>query len=427
MKHMKKHILLFGLLVWMLPIGAQNQLPVSLQECLQKAVETYPGKKQLANNQKELELNTQNLDAHYLPTLNLTGQASYQSDVTHIPNIPSLGINIPAMSKDQYKINLNLEQLIWDGGATKAQKEVAETNYKVADQQVLVSLYQLKNRVSVYYFQILFLKENLKALYVMRDDLKARIKDANTAVDNGALLLSDLQTLQVSEKQAEQLIIQKEADIRSTLAALSELTGLTIHSAKQILAPNLSLDAFPFSNQRPEYKLLEAQQNKLQALTKLTSVQRRPVLKLFGQAGYGRPGYNMLDNNFSDYYIGGVQLYWKIWDWSKTKREKQILALQSNNLEASKATFTQNLKAEYRQQLIQIEKFKELVQSDKDIVALQNLVMKTAENKFKNGTLTTTDYLIELNKKVKAVLNLEAHKTQLLFSKYQYLIAMGSI
>ncbi|MBN2616099.1 MAG: TolC family protein [Bacteroidales bacterium] len=424
---MKKQILLFGLLIWMLPLGAQNLRPVSLNECLQKAVENYPDRKQLANNQKEFELNTQNLDANYLPSLNLNGQASYQSEVTHI-SLSLPGVSIPSVSKDQYKINLNLEQLIWDGGATKAQKQLAQSNYKIADQQVQVSLYQLKNSVSVSYFQVLFLKENLKALYVMRDDLKARIKDARTAVDNGALLLSDLQTLQVSEKQAEQLITEKEADINATLAALSELTGIKLASAKQITAPDLSLNSnFPFDNQRPEYKLLEARQNKIEAMTKLTSVQRRPILKLFGQAGYGRPGYNMLNDKFSDYYIGGVQLYWKIWDWSKTKHEKQILTLQNNNLEASKETFTRNLQAEYRQQLIQIEKFKELIQSDKEIVTLQNQVMKTAENKFKNGTLTTTDYLIELNKKVKAVLNLEAHKTQLLFSQYQYLMAMGSI
>ncbi|MBN2638694.1 MAG: TolC family protein [Bacteroidales bacterium] len=424
---MKKTIILIGLLIWMIPVESQNQQQISLKECLDKAIEIYPGRKQLVNNQKELELNMQNLNNNYLPSLNLNGQASYQSDVTHIPNIPNLGITLPSMSKDWYKVNLNLEQLIWDGGATKAQKKLAESNYKIADQQVQVSIYQLKNRIAVYYFQVLFLKENLQALYVMRDDLKARIKDAETAVKNGALLISDLQTLQVSEKQADQLIIQKEADIKSMLASMSELTGLKINSEKQLEMPDLSISAFPFNNLRPEYKLLEEQQNKLQAMNDLTSVKRRPIFKLFGQAGYGRPGLNMLDNNFSDYYVGGIQFYWKILDWNKTKREKQILTIQNNNLEASKETFNQNLRAEYSQQLLQIEKFKKLVQSDKEIVALQNNVMKTALNKFKNGTLTTTDYLIELNKKVKAELNLQAHKTQLLFSKYQYLIIMGSI
>lgn len=423
---MKKSIFLLALIVGTFSMKAQNVKPISLKECLNKAVENYPGRKQLANNQKELELNTQNLNSNYLPSLNLNGQVSYQSDVTHI-GISVPGISIPSISKDQYKVNLNLEQLIWDGGATKAQKKLAESNNKISNQQVQVSIYQLKNRVATSYFQVLFFRENLKSLYVMRNDVQARIKEAKTAVKNGILLISDLQTLQVSERQVEQLIIQKEAAIKSILASMSELTGLKINDEKQLEMPALSISAFPFNNQRPEYKLLEAQQNKLQAMTELTSVKRRPVLKLFGQAGYGRPGLNMLDNNSSDYYIGGIQFYWKIFDWNKTKREKEILTIQNNNLEAGKETFNQNLRAGYRQQLIQIEKFKKLVQSDKEIVTLQNNVMKTALNKFKNGTLTTTDYLIELNKKIKAELNLQAHKTQLLFSKYQYLITMGSI
>lgn len=415
-----------ALLVSVLPLTAQYQQQVSLKECLDKAVEIYPGRKQLNNNQKEFELNKQNLSSNYLPSLSLNGQASYQSDVTHI-GLSLPGISIPSVSKDQYKINLNLEQLIWDGGATKAQKQLAESNYKIANQQVQVSIYQLKNRVLVYYFQVLFLKENLKALNVMLDDLKARIQEATVAVKNGILLPSDLNNLKVSEKQTLQLIIQKQSDIKSLLAAISELTGLEINSEKQLKTPEISIDTYSFNNQRPDYKLLEIEQNKIQVLKSLTSVKRKPILKLFGQAGYGRPGYNMLNNNFSDYYMGGIQVYWKIWDWNKTKHEKQILTLQGNNLQTYKETFNQNLRAEYRQQLIQIEKYKKLIQSDREIVSLQSSVLKTALNKFKNGTLTTTDYLIELNKKVKAVLNLKAHKTQLLFSKYQYLITMGSI
>jgi len=112
MKCMKKNILLFGLLIWMaLPAIAQNHQSVTLKECLQKGIEHYPGRKQLANNQKEFQLNTQNLNTNYLPSLNLNGQASYQSDVTHI-NISLPGVSIPSVSKDQYKINLNLEQLV---------------------------------------------------------------------------------------------------------------------------------------------------------------------------------------------------------------------------------------------------------------------------------------------------------------------------
>lgn len=425
---MKKHLLLSGwLILYSFSLWAQNLSSVSLKECLIKGVENNAVSKQFSNNKKTLLLNTQNLNANYLPTLNLTGQASYQSDVTHMPTLSIPGLTFPTMSKDWYKINLNLEQLIWDGGITKTQKAMAVSDKIIADEQVKIALYQLKNKIAINYYNILFLKNNLKALALMRDDIQARIKEAKTAVQNGALLSAGLKTLQVSEKQAEQLIVQGSKDMEGLLASLSERTGISITSEDQLSTPNLTINTFPFNNQRPEYQLMEAQQNKLKALSKLTSSKRKPLLKLYGQAGYGRPGYNMLNNDFSDYYMGGIQLYWKIWDWGKTKRDRQLLAIQSNNIELSKENFKQNLSAECLQQLKQIEKYNELVQSDKEIVNLQEEVMKTAKTQFKEGIITSTEYLIELNKKIKAVLNLEAHKTQLLFSKYQYLLAMGNI
>ncbi len=426
---MNKTILYISLILFLPAIlsAQEKQQKFSLQQCLQEAVKNFPTQKQLQLNQSKYTLEENNIKKNYLPQLNLNGQASYQSDVTKVPAPPIPGFNMPVLSKDWYKINFDLDQLIWDGGLTKNQKEVQTADYKISDQQVKIKTFELKKQVNILYFNILFLQANLNALHVLVNDLDARIKDAEAALRNGILLQSDVDALKVNKKIAEQQIIEKSEDQKGLIGSMNQLTHLSISSAKELLIPKANITAYTFVNNRPEYKMLGLQKSKLSALEKMTTVKRMPVFKIFGQAGYGRPGYDMLNNNFDTYYMAGIRLHWNIFDWNRVKHEKQILNIQSDIIQTEQETFNQSLRASLEKQLSGIQKFEKLIKTDKDILVLQKNVVDAANNKLKNGTITTTSYLIELNKEVKAQLTMQAHKLQLLFAKYQYLTAIGNL
>ncbi len=409
-------------------LPAQEQpSKVSLQYCLQQAVKHFPVTQQLQLNQNKYRLQQQNTKKNYLPSLNLNGQASYQSDVTKVP-MPSVpGFDIPVIDKDWYKINLDLEQFVWDGGLTKNQKAVETADYRLADQQVQVKTYNLKKQVNLLYFNILFLQASLDALHVLVSDLDARIKEAEAALKNGVLLPADVDALKVNKKMAEQQIIEKTEDQKGLIASLNRLTGLHIASAKQMQVPEVQITSYTFVNNRPEYKLLDLQKNKLSTLQKMTTVKRMPVFKVFGQAGYGRPGYDMLNPDFDTYYKIGLALHWNIFDWNRVKHEKQILTIQSDILKTEQENFDKSLRAQLEKLLAGIHKVEKLIATDHDIVQLQKNVVAAAGNKLKNGTITATTYLIELNKEVKAELTMQAHKLQLQFAKNQYLTALGDL
>ncbi len=425
----KKPFFLVVLLLFSAGLMAQETTPskVSLQYCLQQAVKHFPVTQQLQLNQNKYQLQQQNTKKNYLPSLNLNGMASYQSDVTKVPMPPVPGFDIPVISKDWYKINLDLEQFVWDGGLTKNQKALETADYRLADQQVQVKTYNLKKQVNLLYFNILFLQTSVDALHVLVSDLDARIKEAEAALKNGVLLPADVDALKVNKKMAEQQIIEKTEDQKGLIASLNRLTGLHIVSAKQMLVPDVQIASYTFVNNRPEYKLLDLQKNKLSALQKMTTVKRMPVFKVFGQAGYGRPGYDMLDPDFDTYYKIGLALHWNIFDWNSVKHEKQILSIQSDILKTEQENFDQSLRAQLEKLLAGIHKVEKLIATDRDIVQLQKNVVAAAGNKLKNGTITATTYLIELNKEVKAQLMLQAHKIQLQFAKNQYLTALGDL
>jgi len=408
-------------------MAQEKQPKFSLQQCLREAVIHFPAQKQFRLNQSKYSLEENNIKKNYLPSMNLNGQVSYQSDVTKVPAPSIPGFDMPVISKDWYKINFDLDQLIWDGGATKNQKALQTADYKISDQQVRVKIFDLKKQVNILYFNILFSQASLNALQVLVSDLNARIKDAEAALRNGTLLPSDVDILKVNKKLAEQQIIEKTEDQKGLIGSINQLTHLNITSARELITPKANITSYTFVNNRPEYKMLDLEKSKLTALEKMTTVKRMPVFKLFGQAGYGRPGYDMLNDNFDTYYMAGVRLHWNIFDWNHVKHEKQILSIQSNIIQTEQETFNQSLRAELEKQMSGIHKFEKLIKTDKAILQLQKNVVDAANNKLKNGTITATSYLIELNKEVRVQLSMQAHKLQLLFAKYQYLTAIGNL
>ncbi|NOX86213.1 MAG: TolC family protein [Chlorobi bacterium] len=408
-------------------LSARQPEKVTLERCLQSAVEHYPNAGQLALNKDISDLNMKNIKTNYYPTLDLNGQASYQSDVTKIPEMPIPALTVEAIPNDWYKINLDVTQMIYDAGVTSGQKNVERAKLAVNNQKVQIELYQLKERINNLFFNIIYQNKNIKILQTLKETLQARIKEANVALNNGMLLSADVDALKVELYSADQKIIEIEENINALIKALNEQTGLNIQSADDMVIPEVSIDNYDFENNRPEYILLSRQQEQVMSLKKLASSKRLPVLLAFGQAGYGRPGYDMLNTNFDDYYMVGIRLKWKIWDWGKIKREKQVFDLQNNLLTTQKKTFDQNLRSDLYKRIGEIKKYEKIIGTDQTIVELQKNVVKTSESKLKNGTITSTTYLIEVNKLVKANLNLEAHKLQLVFAKYQYLNAIGKL
>ena len=421
---MKKWVLIILFYIVVVQLQAQT---ISLQMCRDSAVQNYPNIRQLLLNNETYELNIKNIKTNYYPKLNLNGRASYQSDVTKIPEMPLPAFDIPEISKDWYKINLDVEQMIYDGGMTAGQKKVEAAKYDISDQKLEVELYQLKEQINQLFFNILFLRKNIDVLEVLHQNLTTQIKDAQIAYDNGMLLSSDVDALQVELYRAEQKITEKKEDIAALIASLNELTHLNIQSANNLIVPQIILESYDFVNNRPEYILLDKQQSQVIAMKSLTKAKRFPIFTAFGQAGYGRPGYDMLNDNFDDYYMVGLQLHWNIWDWGKVKREKQVLDIQNSIIDAQKETFNQNLKADLHKRIADIGKYEKIIGRDKDIVRLQKNVVETADQQLKNGTITSTGYLIELNKMTEAQLNLEAHKLQLIYAKYRYLTSIGNL
>jgi len=70
------------------------------------------------------------------------------------------------------------------------------------------------------------------------------------------------------------------------------------------------------------------------------------------------------------------------------------------------------------QQDIDIDKYRELIESDDDIIVLRTSIKKSAEAKVENGTMSVSDLLREINAENLAMQTRSLHQIQLLVSQY---------
>ena len=404
---MKKLLVLLFLPVQL--VFAQNE--VSLDSCYSWARENYPNLKQSEIWQEITALRKENIKTNYLPQVTLNGQATYQSDVTKV-NISVPGISIPSVAKDQYKAYAEFKQSIWDGGISEASAKLEDAVLKSNLSQLEVELYKLNDQVSQAFFTTLAIEKQKEVLAAQKKVLQEKLKKIQSGIQNQVVEKSAALEIEAEILNIEQNEIQLESGRKTALSMLSILTGKDIAiSSKLNYKPAQTANFEGF--QRPEEELFTAQKSQLQTQSDLLTKSRNPKLFGFGQAGYGRPGLNMLNDKFDTYYLVGVGLSWNAFDWKKTNRQKQVLQMQSQMVSQQEETFNQNIELLLTQQNEQINKLKTLLDSDSKLVTLRSEIAKTSASKLENEIITTSDYIQDVQAETVSKLNIEIHQIQL--------------
>lgn len=419
---MRKHeLLLFMLLLPVKFAFAQNA--VTLSDCQEWAREQHPLLDQKELYQQISELNLENDETNYLPQVIMKAQATYQSDVTKV-GLSMPGINIPTVSKDQYKIYLDVNQNIWDGGLTKANEVLENAQAETNQQGVEVELYKIKEQVNTLFFSSFLVQQNLEVLARKQETLEAKRSVLESGVRNGAVLQSDLDLILAELVKVKQLKIELESNRETVLAALAILTGKQSSDLENLTIEqeNVSLND---QLVRPEMNLFEKQSNVLSASTDLLQKKRNPKLFGFGQAGYGRPGLNMFNSKFDTYYLVGVGLNWSVFDWKNTKREKEVIELKQELIQTQQQQFERSVNIALDSELKKINQLNELIESDSELITLQERITKSSAAKLENGTITMSDYIKDLNAEMTARITYETHKVQLEEAKINYQNILG--
>ena len=420
---MKKLLLLTLLLFSFGFVRAQSQ--ITLEECYSKSRENYPLIRQKEYIAQSKDYSVSNVWKGYFPQITINGQATYQSDVTSLPiSLPV--INIESLTKDQYKAYADVSQVVYDGGVMSSQADIQNAMAEVDDQKLEIELIKLKERVNQIYFGILLLDEQLKQLQLVKKDLNESLSKLNASFKYGIATKANVDVLKAELLNTEQRNIEMVASRKAYINMLSLLINSTLDESTNFSRPVEPNVYAQEEINRPELKLFLSQQNMIENQSSLTLSKILPKASLFFQGGYGKPTLNMLENAFDWYYIAGARFTWPISNLYTQGNENEINDLNKKIIDSQKETFLLNTNVSIKQQLIELNKLKDLINVDKEIIELRISVKKATKSQLENGVATSSDFIRDLNSEDRAKQNLAIHTIQLLLAQYNYNLTIGN-
>ncbi len=404
-------------------VNLYSQNEISLKAIIDSTMKNYPISNQANLYNEQLTTQTKTAINNNLPKIQLNARATYQNEVTEL-DIKIPGFQMPELSKDQYRLGVDIQQSIYNGNVAKAQKVLYKTQNEASIKKMEIELYNVKKTIIELVFGVVFNSEQKKLLRSYQKKINEKTNEIEALVSNGVLLKTSLNAINLENIKLKQQIYEVENDKIKLIKNINTLSGLPIDTSYAFIIDEYSITDTS-QQQRAEYKLMEVNQIQLQQQEKLISAKYLPNIYAFGTLGYGRPGYNMLSNNFSEYYMLGVGFNWNVWSWHEEKHEKQILQINSKIIDTQKEAFLKGIEIQLQNINSEIINEQKLIETDDEIINLQTEIEQTSEILLKNGTITTSQYITELQKNEENKLNKVIHKIKLNLSKVNYLLVQG--
>lgn len=422
-----------GLLVvalCLLEIGlCAGQASLSLTECYALARANYPLIKRMDLIDRSESYSLDNAAKAWLPQVNVSAQASYQSDVTKLPfdqeKISALipGFEIPVLDKDQYRAVAEVNQMIWDGGGTRATKAVVRAEAEVSKSQLENDLYLLNDRVNQLYFGCLLQDELLEQNRLLLADLEVNLARIEAMERNGVANRSDWESLRVAQLEARQQRVGIEASGVAFRRMLAELIGLSADSLRLETPADPGLLSMTVA--RLELRYFEALENLSQTRERQLTAGWMPRVGAFVQGGYGRPGLDMLDVDFAAYYVAGIRLTWNLGKLYTLANDRRKLATERREIEARRETFLLNTRLDLLNRQEEIRRLSEQLRDDEEIIELRTSVKEAAEAKLQNGVISVADLIREINAVDQARQEEAIRRLRRLMAIYDYIYVRG--
>ena len=416
----------FSIIYTLLLLGAMPCMAQTLEECQQAAERNYPLIQQYDLISRTTDLTVANIQKGWLPQVSASAQATYQSDVVSWPDqlksvYTSMGIDMKGLRKDQYKVGIDVSQVVYDGGAISSQKEIARRQGAVDEAQTEVTMYQVRRRVNEMYFGLLLLDEQIRLNGDLQTVLESNERKLKAMSEHGTAAESDYLSVKAERLNVRQQAGDLQSQRRSLAAVLSTFCGIEVKNVEKP-APS----ATPSQQQsglRPELRAIDAQLRLADAREQSLKAALMPKLSVFASGFYGYPGYNMFEDMMSRKWslngMIGARLSWNIGALYTHKNDKAKIQLQRDMAETSRRVFLFNNNMEQMQQNENIARYRSMMKDDEEIIALRSSVRKAAESKLSHGIIDVNDLVKEINAENTARVRQTMHEIEMLKEIYE--------
>lgn len=432
--------ILFKLILILLALNtfkAGAQKSITLQECFEKAALNHKLATEKERYSSIYNLSAEILKKAWLPSADAGASFIYNSDVVDLGGalaslpVPGLADAIAPIPHSQYRITVDINQLIYDGGTTREQARAAEASMRLSQQMTEVELYGLKEMIINYFYGIIILERQSELTAIFISTIDSHISAAESAVKSGVLTPADKDVL-----LAEKLKLKQQAAEYNIMAAalkrnLSDITETEISSDDRLVAESpetAPLDSDQPSLSRPELKLFDLTADQLTASEGMLDSRRRPKAYGFATLGYGNPpGNNFFRDSFEPFFVAGASLKWNIHDWNRTGKEKEIIALRREIAITRKSDAEEKILRLLDTKLAEIKAVEEAIDTGLELAEIRRRISASALSRFQNGTITASEYMVEVSAEREASITLEIKKITLQKAISEYNFIKGQL
>jgi len=404
-------------------VGSSAFGQVTLEECQTKARENFPLIKQYELIEKSKEYTLSNSNKAYLPQLDVTIIGGV------ISGLPSFS---PPGTESSSSVDLNaitilqLNQTIWDGGITKAKKDITEASSEMEKADLEVSLYFLEERINNLFFGILLIDEQVKQMEILKSTMLRNMKRVEIAVENGTAYKSDIDEIKVEVINIDQKMEELTSNRNAYVNVLAAMIGQLIDKNATFSKPQVDEDFIALENNRPELRLFQNQENLIEAQSAIDKSMLYPKIGLLGFGTFIQPGVDFGASTLNNIFVGGLSINWSLGALYKNGNNKKLTDINLQKVAVQRETFLFNNHLELTQTQLELEKYKTLLVQDKEILVLKSSIKKAYDVKYENGISTMSELLDRTNDESVAQQNLIVHEIQYLMKAYQYLNKSGN-
>lgn len=410
------------LILWLL-ISAPRPDTLSLRQAQDAAWDHFPLARTVDQHEEIAQLRRREINDRLRPSISAGGQATYHSAVPEIP-LDAPGLELPSVKHDQYRVSLDISQLIFDGGAAAGRRRLEDASFALAREQVAADFHRILEQVNQIYFAALLQGAALSSLRLLREDVEARMRALRARVREGVAAGGTADVLEVELLRIDQQLEEGRVEHKSALAVLGKLTGLEITEDFILVVPKVATGVQDEASSRPEYAVFQATRERFELQKRLAESENRPVVSSSAMVAYGRPpGLNIFENGLSPFYTLGLQVRWPL--FRTARRDLRILDLQTEILDRQEETFTQNISAAAERERHDVHRLEGMLEQDLKIIALREQISKRARGQLELGVISATEYLLEEHASHQARLTYERRRIELEFARVRYLTTLG--
>jgi outer membrane protein TolC len=420
-------LLLVALLLQTSWAEAQVRSELSLTEAYRFLEMRYPALGQEGLQAQITQRELARIRGDRRPQLHWKADGRVQSEnvnLTGFEGMPvPLEISRPLLTAQTY---LEADYFLLDGGMAEARQAITRQQDDLAKAQTAVTAYSLRERVHQLVLQLEALRVQAPILELSIRDLDTRREQLAARVEEGVLLPSELQKLEVriAELRGQlQALHYRQEGLRFSL---EDLLGVQLADSVRFVFPELP-DALALPPiQRPEQQLLAVQRQATLSQADLIEAERRPKLRVFAQAGVGYPNpLNLLDADPAPYALVGAGFSWRLLDWERAKQQREILGLKTQQLQLQEETLVFNLQQQEARYRADIQRLRDQLLQDEEIVHLQAAILEQLRAQLDEGVITSADYLQQLNAELRARQQLVVHEIELLQTQLNFWHSRG--